>query len=338
MHFLGDYGLFLAKVVTTVVGILVIISFIIAIASRGKEGKDKLKVKKINKKYHDFKDILQHEILTKSEYKRQAKIEKKAQKHKSKVANDCKKIFVINFHGDIRATETSSLREEVTAILMVATPKDEVLVCLESGGGIVPSYGLAASQLKRLRDHNILLTVAVDKIAASGGYMMACVANQILAAPCAIVGSIGVVAQIPNFHRLLKSNDIDFEQITAGEYKRTLSMFGENTEKGREKVQEDVDSIHRIFKEFIVEHRPQVDINKVATGEHWHAVQALQLQLIDRLITSDDYLLTASKNADVYEVHYAPKKSLMSRLSLSLQQALDKIIIKTSNKYSQLFL
>jgi serine protease SohB len=339
MHFFGDYGLFLAKVATIVVGFLVVISFIIAFASRGKEGKDKLKIKKINKKYHDFKDTLQHAILTKSEYKRQAKIEKRAQKkHNSKVTSDCKKIFVINFHGDIRATETSSLREEVTAILMVATPKDEVLVCLDSGGGIVPNYGLAASQLKRLRDHNIPLTVAVDKIAASGGYMMACVANQILAAPCAIVGSIGVVAQIPNFHRLLKSNDIDFEQITAGEYKRTLSMFGENTEKGREKVQEDVDSIHRIFKEFIVEHRPQVDINKVATGEHWHAVQALQLQLIDRLITSDDYLLTASKNADVYEVHYAPKKSLMSRLSLSLQQASDKIITKASHKYSQLFL
>ena len=109
------------------------------------------------------------------------------------------------------------------------------------------AYGLAASQMQRIRDKKLKLTVCVDKVAASGGYMMAVVADKIIAAPFAVLGSIGVLAQVPNFHRLLKKHDVDFEMLTAGKYKRTLTMFGENTDKGREKFQEDIEDTHVLF-------------------------------------------------------------------------------------------
>lgn len=336
MHFLSEYGLFLAKITTFVVAIIVVISFIVAATSKDKD--TKLKIKKINKKYEEFKESLNREILTKSEFKKLSKEIKKSKKTKKAQSDTSRrKIYVINFHGDIKASATHSLSEEVTAILTVAKPQDEVVVRLESGGGIVPYYGLAASQLQRLRDGHIPLTITIDRIAASGGYMMACVASKILAAPFSIVGSIGVLAQLPNFHHLLKKNDIDYEQIMSGEYKRTLSLFGENTEKGRKKIQEEVDNTHKLFKAFISAHRPQVNINEVATGEYWHGEEALKLQLVDTLMTSDDYLLSASKEADIFEIQYVPKKSLASRLSLSFQSALTHLT-GLGNKYQRILM
>lgn len=321
LNFLSNYGLFLSKVATIVIAIIVVVVVIIALASKGKSAKQKLKIKKLNKRLEEYQKVLNNEVLNKHTLKALTKTEKKEAKSAKKEKNERSRVFVIHFNGDIKASETASLREEITAVLTIAEPKDEVVVCVESPGGIVPSYGLATSQLKRLRNHNISLTVCVDKVAASGGYMMACVANKILAAPYAIIGSIGVVAQLPNFHRFLKKNNIDFEQITAGEYKRSLSIFGENTEKGREKVQEDVDSVHEIFKDFVAEHRPNVEISKVATGEHWHGVQALDLKLVDELMTSDEYLQNACKDKDVFEVKYETKKSIADKLGLSMQAA-----------------
>jgi serine protease SohB len=331
LHFIATYGLFLAKTATIVLAIIII--FLIIAASAAKSKATKLKLKKINEQYDDYKKTLNHEILSKSERKQFVKAEKARQKSEKKQQGR-KRVFVLDFNGDIRAHATSSLREEITAILTVANPEDEVVVRLESPGGIVPNYGLAASQLKRLRDKNIPLTIIVDKIAASGGYLMACVGNKILAAPYAVIGSIGVVAQLPNFNRLLKKNDIDFEQITAGQYKRTLSLFGEITEDGREKAQEDVNIIHEMFKAFILANRPGVDIEKVATGEHWLAVKTLELNLglVDTpLCTSDDYLLKASTEKDIYELHYEKKKTLADKLSLSLKHAYQAFFGKHHN-------
>jgi serine protease SohB len=192
----------------------------------------------------------------------------------------------------------------------------------------VHAYGLASSQLQRIKEHGIDLTVCVDKVAASGGYMMACVANKILAAPFAVLGSIGVVAQMPNFNRLLKKHDIDFELITAGEYKRTLTVLGENTKKGREKFVEEIEDIHLLFKEFVAEHRPELDIEKVATGEHWFGQRALDRGLVDELITSDEYIAQACETADVFEVKYVEKKPLPERLGIALQDSADSLLMR----------
>lgn len=319
------YLLFLAKAATLVIAILIVVFGIVAISTKGRhKSKERLEVKKLNDRYKEMESTLREKIFSKDIFKNFLKHQKKSDKFSDKSSNGSrKKIFVLNFIGDIRASAVKHLREEINAILTVATPADEVVLRLESPGGIVPGYGLAASQLHRIRNQQIPLTIAIDKFAASGGYMMACVGTKILSAPFAIVGSIGVIAQLPNFHRLLKKNDIDFEQIMAGQFKRTLTLFGENTEQGREKLQEEVNETQDLFKAFVSENRPKLDINQVATGEHWYGAKALELKLVDEIITSDDYLMTASKQADVYEICYTVKKGMMEKFSTSAQKSLD---------------
>jgi serine protease SohB len=224
-------------------------------------------------------------------------------------------VFVLDFHGDMMASAVASLREEISAVLQVARDGDEAMLRLESAGGAVEGYGLAASQLARLRERKIPLTVAVDKVAASGGYLMACVGDRILAAPFAVVGSIGVVGQLPNFNRLLKKHDVEYELHTAGEFKRTLTLFGENTDEGRAKFRETLEDAHALFKAYIAQYRPQVELARVATGEHWFGTRALELKLVDRISTSDDWLLERSKAADLLELRYRRHRPWLERVT-----------------------
>ncbi len=268
--------------------------------------------------------------------KKQAKADKKAQKSERETdASAKKRVFVLTFDGNISASAVSHLREEVTAVLTQAKANDEVLVKLESAGGMVHSYGLASSQLDRLRKAQIPITVSVDKVAASGGYMMACVADRILAAPFAIIGSIGVVAQMPNFNRVLKKHDVDYELLTAGEHKRTLTMFGENTDKGREKFIEELEETHQLFKDYVSERRPQVDIDKIATGEIWYGSKALEMALVDDIQTSDEYLVACIQQAQVYEVAYVQKKKLHQRLGIAAEESADRLLLKWWGRLTQ---
>lgn len=330
------YLLFAAKAITIIIAILLVFAGILVIASKGKsQTKEQLKIKKLNEKYAELQNTLREGVLTSAELKKLLKAEKKAKKQQDKVLAlteaSRKRVFVLTFLGDVRASAVKSLREEITAILTIATGADEVVLRLESPGGMVHAYGLAASQLQRIRKQHIPLTVIIDKVAASGGYMMAAVGNRILAAPFAVVGSIGVVAQMPNFNRLLKKNNIEFEQITAGQYKRTLTLFGENTRQGRQKFQQEVDEVHDLFKSFVLENRPLLNIETVATGEHWYGSQALTYHLIDEIMTSDDYLLTASKQADIYEVSYSPKKTWLEKFSAKAKLGCDQVLETLSN-------
>lgn len=311
MEFIGEYGLFLAKFATVAL-LFVFAAGLFTVIGRGKDESHGLSIKNINDKYRHMSLVLNARIMPKKDFKKFVKQQKQA--GKDKPPGGGKKIFVLDFKGNIKASGVAALREEITAILTVATDQDEVVALLESGGGTVHGYGLGASQLRRIRDRGIKLTAAVDKVAASGGYMMACVADRIIAAPFAIVGSIGVLAQIPNFHRLLKKLDIDFEQITAGDYKRTLTLFGENTARDREKFQAELEDTHALFKEFVRDNRAQVDLDRIATGEHWYGKRALELQLVDELMTSDDYLSNAARDADIYRIKYQRKKPVAERV------------------------
>jgi len=321
---LMQYGLFLAKAVTVVVAITVIVVVVVSMSRKGRSA-ERLEVTSLNEKYDAMAEVLKRGILPKKELKKALKDKKAQQKAQKKAkggqVSSRKRVFVIDFRGDIKASAVSALREEITAVLTLATQDDETLIRLENAGGLVHEHGLAASQLLRIKQRKIPLTIAVDKIAASGGYMMACVGDRIVAAPFAIVGSIGVLAQLPNFHGWLEKHGIDFEQIKAGELKRTITMFGKNTEVERERVKEQLEDTHLLFKEFVTENRPGVDVERIATGEHWHASRALELKLVDELITSDDYLLSASTDADVFEVVYTARKGLSERLMTSLQHA-----------------
>ncbi|MDM8545028.1 protease SohB [Candidatus Venteria ishoeyi] len=331
MEFLLEYGLFLAKTLTLLAAVLLVIGVAVFASHRHQDEEGELKVIKLNERYKQYQTLLEDVILSEEAQKARDKKEKEAQKALKKQQKEGdekhkKRIFVLDFHGDIRATETDALATEITAILTTAQADDEVVLRLESAGGVVHGYGLAASQLQRIRNHGLQLTVAVDKVAASGGYMMACVGHKVLAAPFAILGSVGVLAQIPNFNRLLKKLDVDFEQLTAGEYKRTLSMFGENTSQGREKFTEELEETHQLFKSFIQENRPSLDIVKISTGEHWFGTHAKELGLVDALITSDDYLLQAAKDADLYCVTYEAKRNFLEKFGINIHHGISRWI------------
>lgn len=330
MEFLSEYGMFLAKTLTIVLGILVVVVGIIASATRQKEQeKGHIEVSKLNDKLEAVRLEVHNVISSKDETKKlekEFKAKRKAEK-KHKAEDSRGRMFVIDFEGDIKASAVSNLREEITAILIASRPTDEIFVRLQSPGGMVNTYGLAASQLKRITDKDLKLTISVDKVAASGGYMMACVADKIIAAPFAILGSIGVVAQLPNFNRLLKKHDIDYEMVTAGQYKRTLTVFGENTDEARSKFKEDIEDVHVLFKDFVSHERPVVDIEKVSTGEYWFGTRAKDLDLVDELQTSDDYLLDKHNSTDIFTVKYIEKKHISDKFSAFLQNVSNRMFV-----------
>ncbi len=308
-------------VVTVVFGVIAMI--IASLVRRRRDSGPRLEVRKLNERFESLGRALRTHVMGKKAYKAWLKAQKDPEASDSKP-----KVFVLDFEGDLMATATASLREEVTAIASLAQASDEVVVRLESPGGAVPHYGLAAAQLARLKAHDIKLTVCIDRVAASGGYMMACVADSIIAAPFAIVGSIGVVAQVPNLHRLLKKHDVDYEEMTAGEFKRTVSFFGEISSKGRAKFQDQLEETHSLFKEFVKAHRPTLDVEQVATGEYWLGRRTIELGLVDRLATSDEYLLERAKTASLYRVAYHPKVEWRSRLSRFATEAAETTVMK----------
>lgn len=322
IEFFAEYGLFLLKVVTVVVGIIAVI--VVAASAGRKATHEGLEVENLNKKHETLVETLQSAVSSKDQRKKAAKEKKKKDKAAAKEETERPRSFVIDFKGDLKASAVPSLREEVSAILDVATADDQVIVRLENHGGVVHEHGLAASQLARIRDHDIPLIVCVDKVAASGGYLMACVATKIYAAPFAILGSIGVLAQIPNFNRMLDSHGVDFEQVTAGKYKRSVTMFGENTDEDRAKLKEELEDVHSLFKDAVVKYRPDMDIEKIATGEHWYGTRALELGLADEIRTSDELLSELVGERDLYSVIYKIKQPLQKRLLGGIDGVLEK--------------
>lgn len=337
MEFLSDYGLFLAKTVTVVAAILIVMAAAVANAMKQKkESKGSIVVTHLNKEIDQYRDEIRKAVEDDHFFKQAAKAEKKKQKQEAKArkksgqpADERRRLYVIDFNGDPKASQVDELRHAITAVLSMAREeKDEVLLRLESPGGMVHAYGLAASQLHRIRSRNIPLTICVDKVAASGGYMMACVASRLIAAPFAYIGSIGVLLQLPNFNRLLKQKNVDFEMVTAGEYKRTLTIFGENTEKGRQKVTEEIQEVHELFKDFIRASRPAMAIDKLATGETWQGTRAKELGLVDEIGTSDEIIVNACAGADVYRVAYEKKKHITEKLGKVMEAALDNTLLR----------
>jgi serine protease SohB len=338
VELLSQYGLFLAKIATIVVAIAVVATLIVNLTQR-KRQRGELRITNLSEQYKEMQEDMSAALLDGPQQKLWHKAQKKKHKLEAKTAKanakkgvneagDKPKVWVLDFKGSMDAHEVTALREEVTAVLAVIKPQDQVVVRLESPGGVVHGYGLAASQLQRLREKNIPLTITIDKVAASGGYMMACVGNRIVSAPFAIIGSIGVVAQIPNFNRFLKNKDIDIELHTAGQYKRTLTLLGENTEEGRQKFREDLNETHLLFKDFVHRMRPQLDIEQVATGEHWYGQQAQEKGLVDEIGTSDDLLLGLMEGHDVLNVRYLQRKKLMDRFTGSAAESADRLLMR----------
>ena len=355
MEFLYELGLFAAQTLLIVVAVVAIILVVAGAAGQKNKSPDEgfIEVKSINDRFDAYtaaiRDLSETDEASKLRAKRDKKLAKakaKAEKARLKdaekdssenidIVSDRPRTFVLDFEGDVMASQVDALREEISAILPNVQEGDEVVLRLESPGGVVHGYGLAASQLSRIKDAGVTLVIAVDKVAASGGYMMACVGDRILAAPFAILGSIGVVAQLPNFHRLLKKNDVDFEQFTAGEYKRTVTIFGENTDKGRRKFENELEETHGLFKQFVATNRPAVDVDKVATGEVWYGSQALDEGLIDAVSTSDSYLQAQTGERDLYEVHYRRKQKFAERMGFAAELTVDRLITRVWQRLTE---
>ncbi|MCY4657179.1 MAG: protease SohB [Gammaproteobacteria bacterium] len=354
MEFLIELSLFLVKAIIIVVAIVIVLSMLFRGVGRSRQsGHDKhgwIEVQKISELHDSFRDVFnqarvgRHVFMKKkqTEAKAKRKEEKKTAKTQKKESSDEKessstettetlekeqkrKLYVLNFQGDVEASQVEALRNEVTAVLLDASDKDEILVGVQSPGGLVHAYGLAASQLLRIKQAGIRLTVAVDQVAASGGYMMAAVADRIIAAPFALLGSVGVVAEVPNFNRLLEKNQIDYEVITAGEHKRTLTVFGKNTDEHRAKFKDEIEDVHKQFREFVTEHRPVVEDDTVKTGEAWYGQRALANKLIDEIQTSDQYIMNAAKDSDVYKVTWMVSRTPIEKFAEKFNALVTKL-------------
>jgi serine protease SohB len=333
VEWLADYAMFLAKAATVLLALVVLLVLVVSLKDRHRRSDGTLTVNKINEQISRMSDRLAQSVLDKKAFKLLQKGRKLEAKRRGKNEDERPRVFVLGFDGDIKASAVDHLRHEITAVRARARTEDEIVQKLESGGGMVHSYGLAASQLVRIREAGIPLTVCVDKVAASGGYMMACIGNRVLAAPFAMLGSIGVVAQLPNFNKVLKKHDVEYEMLTAGEYKRTLTMFGENTEKGREKFREDLENIHRLFKGFVARYRPQLNVDEVATGEVWFGIEAEHRALTDGIQTSDEYITGRVREADVFEVHYVTRKRMQDKLAGGLTGMVDRLLLLWASRF-----
>lgn len=331
LEMLGLLAIFLAKAVIIVLALIIVISFLASLALKGKLTEKSFKLtnvsKQLKKTVSQLRDEINSDMISEKEVKKLSKTEKKEEKKKKKLNKPEKegKLFVLDFNGDVKASAGESLRKCVTQLLSLANAeKDEILIRLESPGGMVSAYGIAASELARIRNANLNLTISVDKVAASGGYLMSCVGSKIIAAPFAVVGSIGVVAGMPNFNKILKKHDIDYDVLTAGKYKRTLTMFGENTPEGREKFIGQLEQIHDLFKKFVTQYRPALDMDKVGTGEYWFGEDAMNLGLVDAIETSEDYLLKLNKTHEIFHLEHQKKQKLVEKLMQSASILLNK--------------
>jgi serine protease SohB len=333
MDSLVQFGIFFGKTLIIFLFIVALMVIIAAIAARAK-ARPQVEIEDLNEKFADLSLILRSVIRSKKVFKSE---QKKLAHDEKKLDENRKNVFVLDFDGDLQANAVKELRDEVSSVVAVARPDDEVVVCVESPGGTVSGYGLAAAELVRLRKANLKVTVCVDKVAASGGYMMACTGHRIIAAPFAVVGSIGVLAQVPNFNKLLKEHKVEYEEMTSGEFKRTISFLGEITPKGRQKFQEQLEDTHELFKNWVAEYRPQLDMSKVGTGEYWYGPRAQELNLIDDIQTSDEYLMTLTKTAKVFKVKFTPRKKLSEKLSEALGTAglkvFDRLLQRVLTRY-----
>jgi serine protease SohB len=340
MEILQHILLFFGQTLIVVLAIVAILAAVGILIAKAKEQKT-FKIELLNENLKDHVHILENVLKGKHEQKAEKKKKKAEEKEKAKAISEGtyykSRIFVLDFlKGDIKASATEHLREEISTVLGVATSRDEVVVRVESPGGLVNSYGLAAAQLLRIRAAGIPLTVCVDQVAASGGYLMACTANKIVSAPFALIGSIGVVAQVPNFNRLLKKHDVDYKEYTAGDYKRTVSLFGEITEKGEAKFKEQLELTHDMFKTFVGKYRTKLNLEQVATGEFWYGEKALSLGLVDEIRTSDDYIFNRSEDQQIVRISYENKPSLSDKLSDAFAKALTQILNKLVSQNSSI--
>jgi serine protease SohB len=244
-------------------------------------------------------------------------------------------IAVVSFDGDVRATKRKIVSALIDELIVNKDKLSEAVVVVNSPGGSVAEYGLLYAEMERIRAAGISLTVCIDTYAASGGYLMSLPANRIVAAPFAFVGSVGVVAYSPNIHRLLKKHDIEPRLFTAGEFKRTVTLIGDDDEEAKQHFQHQLESLHGLFLAAVKKYRTGANFEKIGTGDHWTAEesQTQNLGLVDHIATSREYLLKLNADRDL--VHLSQKKHMLEgglgRFAAQLSEELvDRILTRVT--------
>lgn len=341
LSFLLQAAIVLLVILGAVAGLMALFS----IAGLRARPQARLEARSLNDEWTERKRTLESFFLSKKELKARLKADRESEKERIEGRTEKKRLWVIDFKGDMAASGVDCLRNEITSILEVAAngapdparpPLDEVLLRIDSPGGTVTGYGHAAAQVERIRHAGLKVTVAIDEIAASGGYMMAVVASEIIAAPFAVIGSIGVVGQVPNIHRLLKRFDVDVLELTAGNNKRPVSLLGPLSDDGIQTFKKQLADTHRLFKDHVHRYRPGLDIEAVTQGDIWHGQDAVSVKLIDRLMTSDEFIDRArhEHGMDVFQVKWLPARSWRDRLEASGVSLLEKAISRTLGRLS----
>lgn len=303
MQDLISLGTFLLKTSIVVIAAVYLIAMFFREIRASSLTQKRILVQRYADAVRKLSEPLLHRSLAPSQWTARAKSEKRRKKKEAAQTQSPKeRIWVLDFEGDVNASAVRDLKDEITALLQVAKPNDQVLVRLESGGGTVVGYGLGASHLERIRNAGMRLVTGVDKVAASGGYMMAAVGDEILAAPFAVIGSIGVIATVPNIRPLLDEKGVRVLEVTAGEYKRTITPFSDVTPERLGKLQDQLSEVHELFKSHVAARRPALDIDGIATGEYWYGTTAQTLGLVDQITTTDDWLLKRLESHDIFLV------------------------------------
>lgn len=210
---------------------------------------------------------------------------------------------VLRFEGDTMATGRQDFARMVDEVLHNKERIQRVIVVVNSPGGGVSVYGQMFAGMERMRNAGVDVTACVDTYAASGGYLMSVPAQRIIAAPFAMVGSIGVVSEFMNFNKLLRRLGVEPMTITAGELKRTVTPLSEVTEENKAAYKAQLEAIHRQFIAVVKKYR-EVDADRVCTGNHWTAAESveLKLNLVDGLATSQEYLFEANQTEDLVTI------------------------------------
>lgn len=244
-------------------------------------------------------------------------------------------VFVIDYVGSMMASEVVYLTAKIDAIILKSNKDDEVVINITSPGGAVSGYGLVASQIKRLKTAGLKITATVDTVAASGGYMAAVVSDEIIAAPFAMVGSIGVVANVMIYEELLKNIGIQTNVYTSGDSKRTVVPSRVPNAEEEAKLEAQLEEIHSRFKDHVLSFRPDIDEDKVFTGQAFLAADAINFGLVDKIGTSDELLLNLYKDGHrLIEVQFIIEEniggSVTKQVSAGLVDAIKSEIFNNS--------
>jgi signal peptide peptidase SppA len=200
-----------------------------------------------------------------------------------------------------------------------------VALSINSPGGSPVQSALIAQRIRLLaRENEVPVIAFVEDVAASGGYWLACAADEIVADPASIVGSIGVISSGFGFHELISRYGIQRRVHTSGESKSMLDPFQPEKPEDVERLKRLQNEIHDGFKGWVRERRAarlKGDEAMLFTGEFWTAKRGLEFGLVDSLGELRD-TLQQRYGKKVHLPVIQPRRRFLSRFGIGSQMGM----------------